>query len=203
MNKSESKYFNTALLMNQALIKLLEEKELAYISIKEICEKAGVNRSTFYLHYETIGDLLQETTDYIHNQFLASFKEKPEQFVMQINHAPLSNLVLIRDAYLRPYLQFVQENKSIFKATLNNPTSLGVKKQYCNIKKYIIEPIMNRFQIPKEIQRYSMAYYLNGIWAIIEEWINRDCAESIEQIELIIRHCARPDSALQNKKYGE
>jgi AcrR family transcriptional regulator len=47
MNKSESKYFNTARLMNQALIQLLEEKDIGYISIKEICEKAGVNRSTF------------------------------------------------------------------------------------------------------------------------------------------------------------
>lgn len=57
MNKSESKYFNTALLMDEALIKLLAEKNIEFISIKEICEKAGVNRSTFYLHYETIGGI--------------------------------------------------------------------------------------------------------------------------------------------------
>ena len=52
MNKNESKYYNTALLMDEALIQLLEKKEFEYISIKEICEKAGVNRSTFYLHYD-------------------------------------------------------------------------------------------------------------------------------------------------------
>ena len=54
MNKSESKYFNTALCMDEALISLLKVKDLEYITVKEICEKAGVNRSTFYLHYETI-----------------------------------------------------------------------------------------------------------------------------------------------------
>jgi AcrR family transcriptional regulator len=70
MNKSESKYFNTARLMNQALIQLLEEKDIGYISIKEICEKAGVNRSTFYLHYETIGDLIEETVEYITEKIL-------------------------------------------------------------------------------------------------------------------------------------
>ena len=53
MNKSESKYYNTALLMDEALLLLLEKKDYDYITIKEICEKAGVNRSTFYLHYET------------------------------------------------------------------------------------------------------------------------------------------------------
>ena len=51
MNRSESKYFNTARLMDDALIDLLSEKEFEYITVKEICEKAGVNRSTFYLHY--------------------------------------------------------------------------------------------------------------------------------------------------------
>ena len=49
MNKSESKYFNTALRLDEALIELLEEKDLEYITVKEICQRAGVNRSTFYL----------------------------------------------------------------------------------------------------------------------------------------------------------
>ena len=51
MNKNESKYFNTAILFDEALIYLLENKDIEYITIKEICNKAGVNRSTFYLHY--------------------------------------------------------------------------------------------------------------------------------------------------------
>ena len=52
MNKSESKYYNTALLMDEALLLLLENKEFDFITVKEVCQKAGVNRSTFYLHYE-------------------------------------------------------------------------------------------------------------------------------------------------------
>jgi len=63
MNKSESKYFNTALKMDEALVDILREKGLEYVTVKEICEKAGVNRSTFYLHYETIDDLLTECVE--------------------------------------------------------------------------------------------------------------------------------------------
>lgn len=40
MNKSESKYFNTALRMDEALIALLEKKDLEYITVKEICHQA-------------------------------------------------------------------------------------------------------------------------------------------------------------------
>ena len=73
MNKSESKYFNTARKMDLALISLLKKKPLEYISVSEICKTAGVNRSTFYLHYENIGDLLNETTRYLLNDFLSYF----------------------------------------------------------------------------------------------------------------------------------
>ena len=39
MNKSESKYQNTAILMDEALLLLLEKKEFEFITVKEICEK--------------------------------------------------------------------------------------------------------------------------------------------------------------------
>ena len=55
--------------MNEAFLELLEKKDFAYITVKEICEKAGVNRSTFYLHYETINDLLEESAQHIIDQF--------------------------------------------------------------------------------------------------------------------------------------
>ena len=73
MNKSESKYFHTALRMNEALISLLEKKDLEFITVKEICETAGVNRSTFYLHYETISDLMNETVEMVDKRFLSYF----------------------------------------------------------------------------------------------------------------------------------
>ena len=57
MNKNESKYFNTAIKMVEALFTLLEKKDFEYITIKEICNTAGVNRSTFYLHYVYTSDL--------------------------------------------------------------------------------------------------------------------------------------------------
>lgn len=64
-NRQQSKYFATAARMDDAFLALLEKKDFAYITVKEICAAAGVNRSTFYLHYETLGDLLAETPEYL------------------------------------------------------------------------------------------------------------------------------------------
>ena len=74
MTKSESKYFVTATKMDEAFLRLLEKIDISYITVKEICETAGVNRSTFYLHYETISDLLSESVNYLNDQFLAYMK---------------------------------------------------------------------------------------------------------------------------------
>jgi hypothetical protein len=53
------------------------------------------------------------------------------------------------------------------------------------------------------MQKYWTAYYIKGLWAIIEEWLNGDCQESVAQIETIILSCVRPEEGLQNKKFGE
>lgn len=76
MNEFNSKYFKTALRMDEALIALLEKKDLDYITVKEICEEADVNRSTFYLHYETVGDLVDETTEMINKTFPVVFSSE-------------------------------------------------------------------------------------------------------------------------------
>ena len=47
MNKSESKYYNTALLMDEALLLILEKKEYEYITVKEICEKEDMLKAVY------------------------------------------------------------------------------------------------------------------------------------------------------------
>ena len=112
MDKFQSKYFNTAILMDEALLLLLEKKDYQYITVKEICQKAGVNRSTFYLHYETMDDLLKEAIAMINKRFYESFGSKKDAFKgdwkMSKNK---SELVLITPDYLKPYLEFIKENK--------------------------------------------------------------------------------------------
>ena len=113
MNKQESKYYCTASFIDEALISLLNEKDIDYITVKEICEKAGVNRSTFYLHYETIDDLLTESLKYIPNKFIDFFNRDSKGFIENLNSVQKEDLVFINDEYLRPYLEFIKENKKV------------------------------------------------------------------------------------------
>ena len=77
MAPTDSKYFRTAERMDQALLRLLERKDFPLITVKELCREAEVSRSTFYLHYETVADLLSETADALLRQFLDSMGRRP------------------------------------------------------------------------------------------------------------------------------
>lgn len=189
MNKNESKYFNTAILFDEALISLLETKDFEYITIKEICNKAGINRSTFYLHYESINDLVEETMTYINNKFINYFNENTLNFINKINESNLDELKLVQEKYLTPYLTFVKDNKTLFKASFNNPRGMYALERYNSLKENIFIPILIRFGVNKNEQDYIITFYISGIISIIKEWINRDCEESIQYIEDIIIRC--------------
>ena len=122
MGKAESKYKNTALLMNQALLILLEKKDFEFITIKEICLKAGVNRSTFYLHYENTMDLFNETIDYLNQEFILSFSENKD-----VNKKP-EDLFFIKKEFIIPYLEFVKKNKRVMRMIHSKPLLFNNEK---------------------------------------------------------------------------
>ena len=189
MNKSESKYFNTATKMNLALISLLKEKPLEYITVSEICKAAGVNRSTFYLHYETIGDLLDEAARHLSDNFLAYFTKDKTAAVMQMKGQSLDACIFINNQYLIPYLSFFKDNKEILRTILMHTKTFGFSNVYKQMFDCIFDPILDRFHYSPSIRQYVMMYYLNGVNAVITEWLNNDCDRSIDEMAEIIKIC--------------
>ena len=189
MNRSESKYFATAARMDEAFLELLEKKDFTYITVKEICEKAGVNRSTFYLHYETVSDLLAESARYIITQFVEAMPHDTAEFMLQIQTRPLEELYLITPEYLTPYLNYIKKHRRIFRTTLEQTSVLGMNDAYLSLNRHVFMPILNRYQVPLSNQKYMMPFYINGIMGIVNEWLKEDCEDSIERIISVIQVC--------------
>lgn len=186
MNRQRSKYFSTALLMDEALIYLLSQKEIQFITVKEICQRAGVHRSTFYLHYESIDDLLEETLSYINKRFIEYFGVHSINFAKQVKSLPHAELKLVNSKYLSPYLAFIKENKNIFRATFGSPNSMRSSAQYNSLKKIILLPILERFSVAEEEREFLLAFYIEGIMAVIKRWVQNGCQEDINYIAMLI-----------------
>ena len=189
MNKSESKYFNTAIKMDLALISLLKKKPFDYVTVSEICEEAGVNRSTFYLHYETIGDLLNETTRYLLDDFLSYFSTDMKSVAFHLKDCELSDLMFVCDKYLAPYLSYIRDHKEIFGTALLYNQTLGFEDVYRRMFDNIFDPILERFHYSPSNRAYVMMYYLNGINAVVLEWLRNGCDKSVREISEIISIC--------------
>ena len=56
----------TKMVLQQALLQIMQKKHIDRVTVKELCDEAKVNRGTFYLHYSTPNDLLME----IEQQFI-------------------------------------------------------------------------------------------------------------------------------------
>ena len=189
MNKSESRYFNTAKKMDKALITLLGEKSFEHITVSEICKKAGVNRSTFYLHYENTVDLLNESARFLLDDFVAYFNIDTKSITRKIRESTLDELNFISDEYLHPYLLYIKENRLVFSTVLLHADSFGFNEIFKILYENVFNPVLERFDYPFTDRKYAMMFYLNGITAVVTEWLKDGCEKTIDEVSRIIYKC--------------
>ena len=76
----------TKMLIRKEFTQLLKEKPVQSITVRELCERTGINRSTFYNHYQDVYDLLEQ----IENEMLGELNEhlksiSPENDLMSMS----------------------------------------------------------------------------------------------------------------------
>ena len=76
--------------IRSAFAELIKEKPMEKITVKEIAERAEINKTTFYAHYETVYDLVdqlaQETVAEVISQIntAQNLLDNPRAFVKEI-----------------------------------------------------------------------------------------------------------------------
>ena len=68
--KTDARVRYTLKMLKDSLLRLLEEKPINKITVKEVCERAELNRATFYLHFSDCFELLES----IENDLLRDFE---------------------------------------------------------------------------------------------------------------------------------
>ena len=73
--------------------------------------------------------------EYVNQKFFSKFEQDTSLFIEKINESELDELYLIKSEYLIPYLNFIKENKNIFKATFFNPKEMQASKKMISLEK--------------------------------------------------------------------
>lgn len=184
MNKAEVKFNNTAKKMNSALIELLEEKEFSQITVLEVCKRANVNRSTFYSHYNNTFDLLEEVHVAFSKELNKHFVDEDNTFMEKDTSISIKQTV--------SYLEFIKDHCLFFKTYMNNLNNFKRDDFYSSVKHSVLIPMFEQRNITdKNTINYISQFYLQGIAAIIKEWVNNDCAEDTTYIAETVVLCTK------------
>ncbi len=146
----------TKMLLKQSLIELMKNKSIHSISIKEICEGADVNRSTFYRHYNTpyelYDDIIDEIADNIAEVFDASHQEN------------FSTKKILTDV-----LQYVENNRETFLIILSDNSNIRLGEAYNKITGRFID----RDGV-SEFGTYIMQFVAAGMTSLLWTWLNKE-----------------------------
>ncbi len=147
----------TRMVIQQSLLELLEKKHLSQVTVKEVCERAEINRSTFYRNYLDIFDVYEQMEE----ELVSSAFEK-----MEIEEGRYKMLELIYEN--RTFY------KEFFASRLESRYIKGIiEKMYEEMKAYLIKNGTYDEKQFKILYRYN--YY--GAIGVIREWLLEDCPE--------------------------
>ena len=110
VKKSKKKFHN-------ALISLMQEKRLEHITVKELCERSGLNRGTFYLHYQDVFELMQEVERGLEEGFSAVLERAPMEALYEDEQKPV----------LREVCRYFEEHAAAFRLFFCGQGDLPVK----------------------------------------------------------------------------
>ena len=96
--KTDRRTLYTRMVIKEAMLKLLTEKDYSDITVADICRQAEINRGTFYLHYKNITQVLDAV--------YAEAMENTHSVLLQVGCAAAGEE---KNGY--PFCRFLRENK--------------------------------------------------------------------------------------------
>lgn len=107
--KADPRVVRTRRLLVEALIGLCSESGYAAVSVADVARRAGVNRATFYLHFEGKDDLLERGLDTLFDELGSGFESRP---------AGLDDEAWAR-ARMTAFFRLLEERRPFFQAMLS------------------------------------------------------------------------------------
>ena len=126
-------------------------------------------------------DLLAESLERLNQTFLSYFEGQTPEIISKIDESPLSELIFLT-------------NEHVMRAAFRQPYALNAGSTVKKMYRHVFEPIMKRFAVPKEERPFYAAYYVNGIAAVLREWVKTDCEMPAEQVANLIVRLSLHDS---------
>ena len=169
--KQERRYRRTEKMILDGLTTLLQSKSIKEISVRELSDLVDINRSTFYLHYADIYDLLEKTEERLFAELSNAVENDWEG-----QHNPDNFFKFLQHTF-----RILAENEPLCSALIGPNGDIAFLR---TIEKMMRDEGMKTLRsfVPKEIGeqdlQYAISFSLAGCMGLVERWLRNGCTET-------------------------
>lgn len=187
--KNNRRFQDTEIRIETAMLEIMKKTEFEKITVKKICDKAQVNRSTFYAHFVDIYDLLDKMETFLAKELLDRYISQPHE-----KYPPFSE-----DSFI-PFLQHIKKHSYFYKINLAHRKSFPIRQGYEMIWN-IIKPRCEKAGITSEDDiMYYFIYFQAGFTMILKHWVDTGCEKEESEVASIIINCIPQVMSEKRKK---
>ena len=159
--------------LRQALMDLMSEKPSKSISVRELAERADINRGTFYIHYKDVSDLLQRLED-----------EMAERLIMVCKKYAYSTCEVDAFPYLTELYRFARDNADLCLVLLGPNGDRAYTERICGIlRSYFLRDFLARFYSGSSDRLdYFCSFIVSGNLTLTLEWLSSGAKETPEEM---------------------
>ena len=169
---NEESHRQTIESIQEALILLMGKKPLSDISIKELCEKAGVSRGAFYRNYKTKDEVLQ------HIMLNCLNEVYPRMYPYRLD--------IYDNRFWLEFFKYALEHKHLYTLIIQNETSILTS----DFSEQIAHQI---FHFDENNPNYLLSYMIGAIAKVFFDWIKHGMIESPEEMADFLCRTTRGD----------
>ena len=173
MKKTDARIINSKKYLKEALLSLLSEMKISDIKVVTLCQRAEINRATFYSHYNNVYELFDETINEFMNEIC--------KYVAHINE----NISKIekRDSFSK-LIKHIDKNSELFIMYFENSKNIELSNEYYfSLQEKIHQKIKSNNEM---LSKYIANYYIYAGGSILYTWLIHGKKESYEEIGKIL-----------------
>ncbi len=165
--KTDRRIRKTEAQLRKGLLELLKKKKIQDITVQELVDEVDINRSTFYLHYKDIYDLLE----HIEQDYFASFNAFMASHEIEKGSEPVNHSRVVQA--LIDYFKFLKENKDLITVLIgyNGDPSFS-RRQIQKLTTTVCDWMYDDLHIKKDRQSEDVfEYCIYGSIGLVRNWV--------------------------------